>query len=153
MKFSTREEIDAPAEYVFKAITNFDAIEKLGQGRGIIIAEKNTDIPLPKWKIKAPFRGKMRLIEMNVSQLEAPEILIIDSVSGGLKMQFAITVTQLPNKRSRIIISNEVVPTTLSARILIQSVKFAKKSLDKRFSKKIASACDFIESQYKAQQS
>lgn len=154
MKFSTRQDIEAPAEYVFDRLSDFDVLERQAMRRGLSVQRKSAkDVSGvgATWVLQVPFRGKMRDLEAQVVEFERPSHLNVDAKSGGLEMFITLELLPLSPKRTRLIVGYDVKPQTLSARILVQSIKFAKTTLQKRFTKRVAKFCDYLETQYEAQ--
>ncbi|WP_417259688.1 SRPBCC family protein [Celeribacter sp.] len=151
MKFSTHKDIDAPAEYVFERISNFEALERQAMRRGIEVARKD---PAQSrgvgagWTMKVPFRGKTRDLEADVVAFSAPSGLAVNAKSDGLDMVLVVDLVALSPKRTRLAMTFDVKPQTLSARILVQSIKFAKGTLDRRYERKIGQFCSTIREDY-----
>ncbi|MGR3662863.1 MAG: SRPBCC family protein [Paracoccaceae bacterium] len=155
MKFSTRQDIEAPIDYVFACAADFSNIEKQAMRRGIAIErtdELTEDGIGMCWKAGFSYRGKPRNIEAELTQFEAPNNIVIRSVSGGLDGDFDVEFLPLSRNRTRVHIGLQMSPKSLTARLLIQSLKFAKSSLDTRFSKRVASFGADIENRYKNSQ-
>ncbi|WP_417261213.1 SRPBCC family protein [Celeribacter sp.] len=151
MKFSTRQDIEAPAEFVFEHFTDFEGLERQAMRRGIEVARKSTHQPRDVgagWTLKVPFRGKIRDLDAEIVECDAPNTLAATAVSGGLNMEIKSELVPLSPQRTRVTIGYEVRPKTLSARILVQSVKFAKATLQKRFEKRVKKYCEHLSEQY-----
>ena len=82
MKFSTREDVSAPIEYVFQCVTDFSAFERSALRRGADIQRKD-NLKTPgvgvAWRISFPFRGKTRTVAANVQDFDQPNRLEIFS--------------------------------------------------------------------------
>jgi hypothetical protein len=155
MKFSTRQDIEAPAEFVFAQMTDFDGIERQAMRRGVEVQRKNPTQPRDvgaAWGVRAPFRGKWRDIDAHISEFDSPNGLSAEAKSGGLDMTLVVELVPLSPQRTRVTLGYEVRPQTISARILVQSVKFAKTSLQRRFEKRIGKICDNISERYETEQ-
>ena len=153
MKFSTRKDIEAPIEFVFGRFTDFSSLERQAMRRGMDVKRLNPEVGNDvgaKWVMKVPFRGKERELNAELIQCDAPSSVHLDAKSGGLKMHITLDMIALSPSKTRLTVGYDVRPETLSARILVQSVKFAKNTLQRRFEKRIGKFCDFIESQYDA---
>ncbi|SFJ85455.1 SRPBCC family protein [Celeribacter neptunius] len=151
MKFSTRKDIEAPADFVFARITDFEGLERQAMRRGIEVTRKSQNQPRDKgagWALKVPFRGKLRDLEAEIAEFDAPNAVAAAAVSGGLNMELTAELVPLSPQRTRVTFAYDVRPKTLSARILVQSVKFAKATLQKRFEKRIGMFCDHLSDQY-----
>ncbi|MCA0044389.1 SRPBCC family protein [Celeribacter litoreus] len=151
MKFSTRKDIEAPAEYVFAQITDFDAFERQAMRRGVELTRKSPAQARgvgASWVLKVPFRGKVRDMTAEITEMDAPNVLKGLAVSGGLNMEMTAELVPLSPRRTRLTFGYDVRPKSLTARILVQSVKFAKGTLQKRFEKRVATYCQQVSDQY-----
>lgn len=151
MKFSTRKDIEAPAEFVFSQISDFEGLERQAMRRGIEVTRKAQNQPRDVgagWTLKVPFRGKLRDLEAEIIDFDAPNALSAAAQSGGLNMEVTAELVPLSTQRTRITFGYDVRPQTLSARLLVQSVKFAKTTLQKRFEKRVSTFCNHLSAQY-----
>ena len=153
MRFSTREDIEAPIEKVFAAVSDFDGFERQALRRGAEVTRQDT-AGKPgigsEWHLKFPFRGKEREVEARISEFEAPNGLRIDSRGGGLDGQIAIDLLALSPGRTRMHVAVDLKPQSLSARLLVQSLKFAKGNLNKRFSNRVWNFAQDIEDRHRS---
>ena len=151
MKFSTREDIEAPIEHVFQAVTDFDGFERQALRRGAEVSRQDTH-GRPgvgsEWKLRFAFRGKQRNVDARISQFEAPHGFLADTRSGGLEGKVSLELVALSPRRTRMQVVVDLAPKTLSARLLIQSLKFAKGNLNKRFSNRVWQFAQDIEGKY-----
>lgn len=155
MKFSTRQDIEAPAEFVFEQISDFDGFERQAMRRGVQVQRKTPSAPVgvgSSWQLQMPFRGKQRDINAQITTFDGPNQLTGHAKSGGLNMVLDIELVPLSAKRTRVTYGFEVTPQNLSSRILIQSMKFAKSSLQRRFERRIGNFTEVIDERYEAQQ-
>lgn len=151
MKFSTREDIEAPIEFVFERLSDFEGLERQAMRRGLEVQRKNPEVGRAVgaiWAMKVPFRGRLRDLTAEVKKLDNPGELNVFAKSGGLNMDVSLELLALSPARTRLVVGFDVRPDTLSARILLQSVKFAKATLQRRFKKRIAKLANYIETQY-----
>lgn len=151
MKFSTRHDVDAPIDYVFARITDFDALERQAMRRGIGVARNDPAMPHgvgSTWDMEVPFRGKVRKLTGKISKLENPSYLEAQATSEGMDMTLDIELVALSRTRTRMVLGYDVRPKTLSARIILRSVKLAKNTMDRRFSRRIATFCDGLSNDF-----
>ncbi len=75
MKFTTREDIEAPIEHVFAAVTDFDGFERQALRRGAEVTRKDT-MGKPgvgsEWNLKFTFRGKRREVDARIAKFDMP---------------------------------------------------------------------------------
>jgi len=141
MKFSTRQDIEAPIDFVFERATDFDGFQRQALRRGVEI-ERADDLPATaegmRWNAEFMFRGKNRRIQAELAKLDPPNLLLIQSVSGGLEADFEVEFMALARNRTRVRVGLELAPKTISARLLVQSLKLAKHRLNERFAHRVA---------------
>ena len=153
MKFSSKEDIEAPIDAVFNAVSNFNAIERSALRRGARIQRVNrkthptTSIA---WDVGFLFRGKRREMLVELTHFDAPNRMLAQSLSGGLEGDVTVDLVSLSKNRTRMAIDIEIKPKTLSARLMVQSMRLAKSKLTKRYRLKIAGFATDIEDRYKS---
>ncbi|MCK4712108.1 MAG: SRPBCC family protein, partial [Marinosulfonomonas sp.] len=75
MKFSTKEDIEAPIEAVFKAVSDFNAFERFALRRGARVQRvdrKTHPQTTIAWDIEFPYRGKKRQLLAELTEFDAP---------------------------------------------------------------------------------
>jgi len=87
------------------------------------------------------------LIEL--TEFDEPNRLLAQSLSGGLEGEVTVDLVALSKNRTRMAIDVEVKPKTLSARLMVQSMRLAKGRLTKRYRLKVAGFATNIEDRYK----
>ncbi|MDJ0826480.1 MAG: SRPBCC family protein [Rhodobacter sp.] len=151
MRFSTREDIEAPIEAVFGAVTDFDGFERQALRRGAEVTRQDTTGKTgvgSEWQVKFAFRGKQRELDARITEFDAPNGYRIDSRTGGLEGVISVDLLQLAPQRTRMQLAVDLNPRTLSARLLVQSLKFAKGTLNKRFSTRVWRFAQGIEDKF-----
>ena len=153
MKFTTREDVEAPIDRVFDMICDFDSYERAAMRRGAEVRRTdsltNSGVGMC-WEAAFDMRGKRREIDIEMKKFDAPNGLGVFTVSTGLEGLGEIELLALSRTRTRISVEFEIKPTNLSARLLVQSLKLAKTSLTKRFKLRAAQYAKGLEDRYKA---
>lgn len=140
MKFSSHEDIKALAQAVFAALSDHEQFQRVMQQRGVAMrrVDDRPDLgPGMAWEIDFKFRGRARKLRCLVTEVQGPERLCLSNESDGLTGKVAISVLSLARQRSRVLVAVEMKPKNLSARLLLQSMRFAKGSLDRKFKSRI----------------
>ena len=141
MKFSSKEDIEAPIEDVFALLSEFETFERSAIRRGIDV-QRMTDISTPRagitWHVQFNLRGKKRKLDLVMAEYDRPNTMRIDARSPGLDGYMSLDLLALSQKRTRMAVALELKPKTLSARLLVQSFKLAKSNLTKRFKLRVA---------------
>jgi hypothetical protein len=152
MKLSASEDIEAPLDRVFAEISDFGAIERQALRRGAEVRRTDT-LSAPgaglKWHAAFRFRGKPREADIVMTEYTPPDRMVFHCVTGGLHTHTVIDLVALSRSRTRIALHSTLDPKTLSARLLVQSLKLAKGGIDKRFRKRMASFAKHFEDRLK----
>lgn len=152
MKFNTREDIEAPIEHVFGAISEFDGLERQALRRGAEVQRQDINGKPgvgSEWQLRFLFRGKWREVAARMTEFEAPNGYTAETKSGGIDGVVSLDLVALSPRRTRMQVSIDLKPRTLSARLLIQSLKFAKANLAKRFTNRVSQMAQDIEAKYR----
>lgn len=141
MQLSAKEDIEAPLDRAFAEISDFEAIERQAMRRSVQVQRKDA-LAAPAagmaWHVVFGFRGKPRAADITLLEYTPPERMVFLSVTDGLDVRTVIELVALSRTRTRISLTSDLVPKTLSARLLVQSLKLAKGGIDKRFRKRMA---------------
>ncbi len=136
MKFSTKEDVEAPAELIFAAMSDFVAFERSAMRRGAEVARVD---PVGEvgvgmtWSLRFPVRGKMRRAVCELEQYDPPVGIRCRIESSGFDGVLTLGLFALSRTRTRLAVQLEVKPRTLAARLLIQSVRLNRSSYTRRF--------------------
>lgn len=141
MKFSTREDIAAPIDEVFEMLCDFDRFERAAMRRGAEI-QRQDNLPEPgkgaEWDVRFRMRGKERQAKLNVVTFDRPEELVVALSSQGVVGEMSFELIALSLTKTRMIVALDLRPLTLPARLLLQSLKLTKTSLNSKYKARIA---------------
>jgi len=152
MKFSTREDIEAPIAYVYAQITDFQGFERQAMRRGADVQRIDGTGAInvgSAWDVAFKFRGKDRKMKASIATLESPTLLEINTVAAGLDGASSVELVALSRNRTRISVTVEMSPRSLSARLLLQSLKLAKNSLTRKFKLRVTDFAEEVELRYR----
>lgn len=152
MKFSTREDVEAPIGYVFDQMSDFHAIERSALRRGVEMqrADKKTRIgPGIAWDVAFTLRGKQREMLAELIEFDPPNGLKVESRSQTMGGELVVDLVALSRGRTRVSMEIELKPRNLSARLLVQSLKLARSNLNRRFRDRVAGYAKHLEDRYK----
>lgn len=141
MKMSAKEDIEAPIEFVYQQITDFQAFERRAMRRGadvLRVDDLKTDGPGMAWDVTFMLRGKQREVQIQLARLDPPNGLTMASRSLSMGGQMVVDLVALSRNRTRMSLEIELAPKNLTARLLVQSMKLARKSLTRRLRKRVS---------------
>ncbi len=136
MKFSTREDIEAPAELVFDSMSDFAMFERAALRRGAEVSRVDRLAetgPGLTWSLRFPLRGKMRRVVCELARLDRPEAMHLTAESTGFQIWLTVQLVTLSRSRTRVQVDLEVKPRTMTARLIMQTVRLNRASYARRF--------------------
>lgn len=141
MKFSTKEDVEAPIEAVFDMLCDFESFERSAMRRGAEVQRVDT-MSKPgvgmTWNAVFPLRGKRRELTIEMVTFDRANEMVIDSMSQGLAGQMSFELMPLSRNTTRVLVALEIKPLNLSARLWVQSLKLAKATLSKKYKERVA---------------
>lgn len=152
MQFSSKEDIDAPADEVFAMLSEFESFERAAIRRGIEV-ERLQDASAPAvgmaWHAAFVLRGKRREAQITLETYDRPNALRFGTTSQGLDGFLEVELVPLSPRRTRMAVVLNLKPRTLPGRLLIQSLRLAKSNLTKRFKLKVADYAKGLEDRHR----
>ena len=152
MIFSTKEDVEAPIEHVFRMVSDFDGFERSALRRGVEVRRKET-LTRPNaemgWDIGFEFRNRMRRISAELVQYDPPNGLLFFTYGAGVTANGMIDLVALSRARTRISVSLDLKPTSLRGFLTVLSLNFVKSRLTYRLRTRVAKYSDVIENGYR----
>jgi len=152
MKLVAKEDIEAPIERVFEAVSDVESFQRSAIRRGATVTRTDR-LTAPgagmSWDAAFDLRGRRREMTLKLVELDAPEAMRFEGRAGGLDIRFNVDLMSLARNRTRLRLELEVKPQTLSGRLLVQSMKLARGSLTKRMNLRLAEFAAGIENAQK----
>lgn len=152
MKFSTKEDLEMPIEDVFEMLSDFDGYERAIMQRGAEVSRTDSlgsNAVGMTWVAKAKLRGKMRKFDVELVEYDRPNQMQFKAVSKNIEGGFLLELVALSRARTRIRVELDIRPQTLSARLLMQSAKLARNTLNRRYKTRIAHFASDMEERHK----
>lgn len=152
MKFSTRADIEAPIDFVFDRVTDFAGYERAALRRGAQVQRVDASSAArvgARWEASFVYRGRKRDLNVTVTELDPPHALKAASTMSGIEGATEVELVPLSRQRTRLVFAQELKPTSLAARLMIQSLKLAKGTLDKRFKERVRDYAADIEGRWR----
>lgn len=152
MQFKASEDIEAPIDYVFSQVSDFERFERTALRRGADVvrtdALKETGVGM-SWQAQFVFRGKTREMQGKLTTYDPPNALKFDSRVGGLEVVVTVELVALSRARTRLAVMSVLKPHNIPARLLYQSLKLVKTNLTKRMTTRLADYSEDLEDRYK----
>ncbi len=152
MKFSAREDIEAPVDEVFAALSEFETFERQAMRRGADVQrldDNRTPAVGASWRVAFMMRGRRRDLNLQLVRYVAPNDMGFAAKSPGMDATFDIELMALSRTRTRMAVALELKPLNLASRLLVQSLKLAKSNLSKRFKLRVADYGKLLEDRLK----
>jgi Polyketide cyclase / dehydrase and lipid transport. len=141
MRISVRETVHAPIDKVFEKVCDYAHFERLALRRGADVdhlAGGDSDGVGRQWRVSFTFRGKPRKVVATVAQVERPTRMNMDMESDGLTGRTEVTLSPLAPNRTQLVLIQDLKPKTLAARLMLQSMRLAKGSVEGRLKMRVA---------------
>ncbi|MBA84629.1 SRPBCC family protein [Thalassobius sp. S69A] len=136
MEFTTQQDIDAPSEFVFECLSDFQSFEKAALRRGADVQRVDNLAELglgARWDVAFSFRGKSRDVSVELVEFAPSDKAAYRASGQGIEAVMGIELVPMSRSRTRMVTTVGMEAKTLSARLLLQSMKLAKGQIGKRF--------------------
>lgn len=147
MRFKTHKDIEAPIDVVFARLTDFDQFERQALQRGASV-KRLSQGPIgvgSEWDLSFQFRGKGRRLKAKIDSFDRPNEIHLETEASGIVGTTMLDLVQLSPKRTRFNVNIDLKPNTLSARLLLQSLKLARGTLMQRLKKRVEAFAEEVE--------
>ncbi len=153
MRFTTKQDIEAPLDFVYRTLTDFEAWERSAMRRGAEV-ERTDKLTRPgpgmTWAARFSYRGKTRAISLSLVTLEAPSTLSFAAQSAAVDGAAKLDLMEMSSRRTRVHVVVEVTPRSLAARLFLQSLRLARARIDRKFEQRVVQMATDIETRYLA---
>lgn len=151
MKFSTKEDIEAPVAFVFAELSDFDGFERGAMRRGASVKRLDRrTVPGAgmSWALEFRWRGRERKMVTDMTLYDPPHAMAFLAESAGFELTLGMSFLEMSRKRTRLAVELDVKPRTLAARIMLQSLKLGKAKLTRKFASRIRTVAEEIEARH-----
>lgn len=152
MRFSTQEDIETPIEYAFGQLSDFGAFERVVLRRGAEVTRIDTlSEPAPgmMWDARVTLRGRRRRIRTELSEFTPPGLMLFEAQSEGFDATFRVELLALSRRRTHVVVTLDLRPRSITARLLLQSARLAKNKLNRSYKKRVAGYLAEIEARFR----
>jgi len=151
MKFSTNKAVEAPVDFAFDKASDFDALAGRARSYGATVTPRfeGDAVPGAAWDITFQFRGRDREVFATLTALDAPNHYALQTVMEGLVAETKVALKPLSPTRTQLHVGCTLRANTLTARLLLQSLKLAKGRLSRRFEARVADYANLMSDAYR----
>ncbi|MDQ2066820.1 SRPBCC family protein [Xinfangfangia sp. CPCC 101601] len=153
MKFTTRQDVEAPLQAVYDWLTDYEQFERMVMRRGAEI-ERTDRLSAPGpgmgWRLRFAYRGKPRKLLVRLIGADPSGAMQFELDSPSVAGEARIELLALSPRRTRLTIQSELRPKTLPARLFFQSLRLAKGRVQKKLDQSSGKLAGLIEQQHRA---
>ncbi|WP_180287462.1 SRPBCC family protein [Puniceibacterium antarcticum] len=140
MNFTAQEDIKAPLDQVFAELSDFEAIlAAVTQQGGEVQRTDDGDATGvgSRWSSAFELNDKMREITVTLTEYVPPNAMAFVAVSAGIELQARVDLVALTSVETRVDVVVDMLPKTMSARLLMQPMKLARGKLADKFQSRV----------------
>lgn len=144
MKLTAKSDIEVPLAFAYQCITDFESWERVALRRGAEVARTSGasagasgDGTGTIWRIRFPFRGKIRSASVTLAELIREQSVAFSMGSPSMDGQSLIELQALSPRRTRIKVTAEAKPKTLAARLFINTLRLARGRVSRKFEARV----------------
>lgn len=147
MILTAREDIQAPIQQVYDRLTDVPSHERMAMRHAVKVNRTDPGSEVEagaEWAMSMKMRGKKRHITLTLDEVTRPTQLVATTRSSGLDAFTNLDLVELSPGRTRLAIKVKLKPNSLPARLLIQSMKLTRASVERRFSKRFRDFAGYL---------
>jgi hypothetical protein len=152
MKLVAKYDIEAPVAYVYTQLTDFEAWERMALRRGVEVTRTDR-LTRPgagmQWQVSFALRGKERRLSLRIAAFSPTSHLAIALASTMFDGEVVLDLLDLAPDRTRCEVRLDVKPRTIGARIYVQTLRLARKKVDRSFAQRVAQLAIEIEDRHR----
>jgi len=148
MRISAREDISAPIESVFAAVTDIAAIERQALRRGLDVTRLDGTGPPDvgaRWEVEFTYQDRRRRALTEITGWDSGQQVLFVTETDGLRGLGEVDLTRLAKARTRLHFAITIRPETFRGRVFLQSLKLVKSGLSQRFRDRVEAFARQIE--------
>jgi len=154
MKFKVSEDVDAPQAMVWARFVDFTTLEDDARGRGATVTRVGNWTDAAEgvaWRGDVTVRGRSRPLAAKVTRHAPEDLCLIESRIGGMNCTYEMTFVPLAAEVTRVALVLELSADTLTARLLLQTLKLARGRVLQRLQGVIARQGNAVEAAHRRQ--
>lgn len=151
MQFTSVQDVNAPLEFVFEQLSDFESYEAYAMRVGAQVERRDTLTETcagMMWYFEGDIRGKTRHVDIELTNYAPPKDLKFICTSPSMEARVNVQAMELAKQQSRIKTVVDAKALNMSARLILQSARLAKASLNRRFNHRVWEFANYIEDNY-----
>ena len=152
MKLAAKYDVEAPVDFVYGELVNFNAWEGIALRRGAHVTRTDRlTAPGPgmDWQVNFIFRAKARSTRIHLVSFAPGRQMALSLTSDLADAEVLIDLLDVATTRTRIEVRTEVKPKTFAGRIYLQTLRLARKKVDATYAQRIAQLSVEMEDRYR----
>ncbi|MFN4155820.1 MAG: SRPBCC family protein [Paracoccaceae bacterium] len=153
MHLSSRTDIEAPIDFVYAALSDFEGWERAAMRRGAEVSRTDklrAPGPGMGWHVVFRFRGKERMVDIRLTGLDPEAKLAFTGKGRLIEGDMSIELVSLAPRRTRLVLHIKVRPLTIAARLFLQSMKLAKGRIQAKLNTRTEQVATDLETRFAA---
>ncbi len=150
MKFVTEQIVASPREVVFAALTDFARFEREAASSGVELHRSDTLTrpgPGMRWRARFELRGRKHELMAELRRINHPSDILLSGKVGGLEGELAFDLAETAVNETRLMVEMNLRARSITAKLLLQSVKLARANVARRFRRRVNTFCRQTEKQ------
>ncbi|MCF6305106.1 MAG: SRPBCC family protein [Rhodobacteraceae bacterium] len=153
MKFDYKTTVNAPVEFVFARLTDFEKFEKVGFGN-ISKFKPIGDIAAPeigaKWKLRSEFQGRQRSFSLQLRELIENKSVVLGNGSDKFDVEASFGLAKIDDENTGFIFEINSSAKTITGRLIMQTMQLARSRIEKKLATDFDAMRDRMEADYQS---
>jgi len=153
MQINASETLKGHIEEIFDALSDFAPAEQAAMDRGMRV-ERLDALAAPaagmRWKIGFFARGREREADVELVKTTRPTFMQFEGKVGGLFFQSNISCRVADTDATEVTVVTKLKPQAMTARMLVQSLKLARRRVNRRYKMALGRLLRDVESRARA---
>lgn len=153
MEFVTLKDVEAPQDHVFGAMVDFAAFERQALRHDIEVVRTSGAARVglgTSWRVKFEYRSRPWAVDARITNFEPTSGYVITGTTSGLDVVALVDLLSLARGITRLSITIRLEPRSMTTRLLVQSLRFVRGSIQARLDQRIARLASDIEDRWRA---
>ena len=151
MRLTSVQEINAPIDFVFWYLADFETHIATAAGYGAEVERIDSGAEITvgaKWSAQARIRGKDRQFDVEMVDFRPTQSLEFTIVSNNAVIDLSMSLSPAGPSKTQAKLVAKSRAKSIAARLLLQSAKLAKNSINRRFDLRVRDLMGRIEDDY-----